>query len=152
MLRRRSQAVQPIWSWSGSWGARRRRAAQIFTVERLEQRALLAAKPVAMIAGTDISGVHSRLGMTTSRSRFEAGIDLVEQGRIRSPSLSPGLSNLGARRALKPLAISVANARPSASNPLDEVVVHTQPGSRVSLKERGVTVQTAVVGQTGAVV
>jgi exo-beta-1,3-glucanase (GH17 family) len=91
-------------------------------VEQLEQRALLASKPLAIIDGV-----------------FPAS------GRSASVSIER------ASTSLKPLSLSVASKRPDASNPLDEVVVHAQPGATVSLKERGVTVSSATVNRTGEV-
>ncbi len=103
------------------------------------------------VNSADINAIRSRFGVTSKSRRFLPGADLFNQNRISAADLRFALSDLGAATSLKPLSLSAGAVRLHGSDPLADVVVHSQPNVSIVVTERGIAVGTAKIGKTGQV-
>jgi len=96
----------------------------------------------------DVRAIRSRLGKGANSPGFLPAADPNHGRRINAADVRLALENLGAATSLEPLSLSLNGTPTLTSSPLETVSVQSQPGSSITLNERG-ALQTAQVDSTG---
>jgi exo-beta-1,3-glucanase (GH17 family) len=97
----------------------------------------------------DERAIRSRLGDNANSQKFLPAADPLHSRKIDAADLRLAQENFGAATSLEPLSLSSNGTATATSSPLGQLIVHSDPGSSITLDERG-ALQTAQVDSTGS--